>query len=356
MSPSRLSVRRSALLLAVALSGVGAPVRAAGLLVDARGGEALELVSHRVSVSVDDQVARTAVTQVFRNGADRALEATYLFPLPEGAGVSDFAMWIDGDRRPAVIAERAKAVAVYESIVRKRRDPALLEQIGKTRFRMRVFPVLPRSDVKIELVYDEVLDVSGGVCELRHPLRLDRTASRVRDDLTISVRIRSAVPIGAVESPSHAIDVIRSDDAVVVGMEERGATLDDDFVLRYAPDVRSLSMSVAAQRGADEDGTFLLVLNPGLDDEEEVLEKDVLLVMDVSGSMDGPKIEKAIRAMERFVESLRDGDRFNILAFSSAVRRFRDRMVPVDGEAREAAVKFVRGLRAAGGTAIDAAL
>ena len=330
---------------------------ASGLLMDRRGGTALELVSHRVDVTIDDQIARTHVSQVFRNDSARMVEAIYLFPVPEGAGVSDFAMWIDGDRRPAVIAERQKAVRVYESIVRKKRDPALLEQIGKSTFRMRVFPVLPNSETKIELSYDEVLTTEGHVCRYRLPLKMDQErASTLTEDFTVSVRIRSMLPVGAIESTTHAIDVIRTDREIVVGTEKMGATLDQDFELTYRLDVDELSMTVAAQRAADEDGTFLVLLNPGLDDDADVLQKDVILVMDTSGSMGGTKIITARRAMRRFVESLRPGDRFNVLTFSTGVRRFESGLVPVNEETCARAMSFIDDVAAAGGTAIDAAL
>lgn len=327
---------------------------ASGLLIPRGQAGSLEIVSHRVDASIDNQVARTRVTQVFRNPSARTLQAEYLFPLPEGAGVSEFAMWVEGQRREALVIPSGQANQIYDSIVRTKRDPAILEQVGDRSFRMRVFPILPESECKIELVYDEVVPVEGFAGRYVYPLKTSAASSAVTGDFTLSVRIRSALPIGEVVSSTHEIDVIREGGGVLVGTEATGAALDRDFELRYELRNERTSVQVAAARG-DGDGTFLLLLSAGREDVE-IVEKDVILLMDTSGSMKGPKIALAQDAMRYFVQSLRPGDRFNILTFSTGVRRAFDGLRANDAASRAEASAFIDRVVASGGTAIDAAL
>ena len=290
---------------------------------------------------IDNQVAETRVTQVFRNPTSRMLEATYVFPLPEQAAVAELAMWTKGVRRTAVLADVNKARSIYDRITRTRRDPAILEQTGKTSFRIRVFPILPRSEQKIEIVYQETIEATGGVCKYVYPLR-DEVATEVKQDLTMAVRIRSAVPVDEVYSPTHEIDVVRGRDSIAAGFEREGVALDDDFVLYYRPRTDKLSFQVtASRRSPEEDGSFLLLLSPGPSAERDVLSKDVLMVMDVSGSMKGRKIERAKESIRYFVHSLGDEDRFNILTFSTGVRSFRPKLVDATRAERDAAIAFI---------------
>ena len=320
-------------------------------------GQPLEIVSQRVTVEIDHQVAQTRVIQVFRNPTNRMQEAVYLFPLPEGASVSDFVMETEAARRRAVVVERQKAKQIYDGIVRQKRDPALLEQINRVTFKMSVYPVPANGTVTIELTYDEIVPIEKGSCRYVYPLALESgAASTVSGDFTLTVRIRSSHPITNVTSRNHLISQIRKDTEVVVGLEVMQARLDQDFVLEFVPKSEHLGLAVTAQRDQPGDGTFLVLVTPGSEDDDAVLEKDVVLVMDTSGSMDGVKIEKAKAAMRSFVMALRPGDRFNILTFSSDITRMRGQMVEINIDTQDEAMQFIDNLSAGGGTAIDAAL
>lgn len=342
----------------VAVLGTAGVAGASGLLVPNGSQQSLEIVSHSVATVIDNQVARTSITQIFRNPTRRTLEATYVFTLPEEAAVSDFAMWTDGVRRPAVVANREQARRIYQQVVNQRKDPGLLEQTGRRTFQMRVFPILPGADQKVELVYDQTLEVENGTCRFVYPLRMENTAaSSVRGDFTLDVRIRSVYPIASAYSPSHTVSSIRKGEGeFVVGLEAMNARLDKDFVLYYKPEIKKLGFRTIAQKRGQEDGTFLMLLSPGLGDDSSIQPKDILLLMDTSGSMKGDKIELAKESMRYFVNSLRDGDRFNILTFSNDVRSFRPTFVGFDRTVRADALAFIDSIYAGGGTAIDDAL
>src|SRR5580765_1911077 len=133
------------------------PVQANGLLIPSDGSiPPLALVKHEVKVKLVEQVATTDVVQIFRNHTDRALEATYVFPVPSGASVNRFSMWVDGKEVKGEMVEAGKAQQIYTDIVRRTQDPGLLEYIGNNLLRLRVFPIAPKSDQKITLRYTAI--------------------------------------------------------------------------------------------------------------------------------------------------------------------------------------------------------
>src|SRR5207245_9862024 len=126
--------------------------KAPGLLVPTESdGSPLAMRSYEVTVSIEDQVAVTKVVQTFRNDTDRPLEATYVFPVPKGASVRKFVMWVDGKEVSGELVEAEKARSIYTEIVRRTQDPCLLEYMGNNLLRLRVFPVPANGDQKLSL-------------------------------------------------------------------------------------------------------------------------------------------------------------------------------------------------------------
>src|SRR5262249_4610174 len=153
-----------------ALLAVAGSAHAHGLLIpDEKSVPPLAMLNHKVQIAVEDQVAVTRVEQTFRNHTDRPLEATYVFPVPKGASVNDFAMWVDGKRVKGELVEADKARAIYTSIVRRTQDPGLLEYLGNGLLQMKVFPVAARSDQRVSLSYSSVSERSAGVVEYVYP-------------------------------------------------------------------------------------------------------------------------------------------------------------------------------------------
>src|SRR5690606_10042552 len=152
-------------------------------------GQPLALVSHRVDVTVTERGATTRVTQEFQNSTGRPLEATYLFPLPKGASVDEFALWMNGKRETGKALERKEARRIYESIVQRTRDPGLIEYVDAGLFQARVFPVPPNGRQKVELVYTHLVPYQGGVHRYVYPMKTDERATSTLEDFTLNVRI-----------------------------------------------------------------------------------------------------------------------------------------------------------------------
>src|ERR671933_2239999 len=136
----------------------------------ARLPRALPVKAIAIDARISAQVATTHVEQVFRNDTDATLEGTYFFPIPESASVAEFAIW-DGDRRlVGEVRSREEARRIYDEIVRRQRDPGLLEYAGRDLFQASVFPIEPRSTKKIDLTYSQVLKSEGGTVSYRYEL------------------------------------------------------------------------------------------------------------------------------------------------------------------------------------------
>lgn len=314
--------------------------------------------SHAVTVKVEGRVCVTEVDQVFVNPNPRQLEGTYLFPLPEGATIDRFSMWIDGKETPAELLDAAKARGIYEGIVRSMRDPALLEYAERGLFKARVFPIDANGEKRVKIRYAEVLTSDNGTVAYRYPLNTEKFSSRPLESVSVAVTIDAAGPVTSVFSPSHRIDVPKDTNGVVtVGWEARNVTPDRDFLLYWRPTKKDVGISVVAHRDpSDPEGTFLLVLSPRPAEGAKPMPKDVVFVVDTSGSMAGPKMDQAKGALRFCLRSLGDGDRFSIVPFSTEPRPFRDTVIDATPENRAAAEKFVDSIEAAGGTAIDDAL
>jgi len=313
---------------------------------------------HRVTVTIENQVATTRVDQVFVNEHNWDAEGTYIFPLPPGATVSRFVMWVDDQPVEAEILPADKARAIYEEIVRSRRDPALLEYVGRDIVQARIFPIPPGGERRIQLEYTQVLPMEGGMVRYVYPLDTERFSARPIQEVTIRVDIRSPVSLRAIYSPTHQDRAyIRRDGdyRATVSYEETNILPDQNFELVYTVGQEDVGMSLLTYRQPPDDGFFLLLVAPPLEVErEKAVPRDVLLVLDVSGSMKGEKLVQAKDALAYVLEHLNPQDRFNVIAFSSGVRTYARGLQPVSEAA--GAREWVRGLEAMGGTDIHRAL
>jgi Ca-activated chloride channel family protein len=350
----RRTIVTGALVLLAAFA-VSSAAFGAGLLVPAGGGAPLSISSQRVEVDIRDQIASTKITQVFRNDADRQLEAIYTFPVPSGASVTDFVMWIDGKEVRGAVLDKTQARHIYESIVRRARDPGLLEQTGHNTFKVSVFPVPAKGEQKIQIEYFERIGYDSGTCSYVYPLRTPEAASVTNGDFTIVIRMNSRIPMKTVTAVSHKeADIIKATDhSVMVSYEKTQCPLDRDFEVSYVLARPKLGTDVSCFRQAGEDGYFMLSITPPETvDEADILPKDVCFVMDTSGSMLGDKIAQAKAALNFCLKNLRPTDSFNV----TGINQFQKEPVPATPDNIQKAADFVEGFRASGGTAIDAAL
>lgn len=333
---------------------------ATGLLVPTDPNvECLSIVYQRLDVKISEQAAVTRVEQEFRNHTSKPLEAYYLFPLPKEAGVKDFAMWIDGKKITGEVVEADKARKVYEDVVRRLKDPGLLEHMGQNLWRVRVYPVPANGTQKIEISYSELLPRDAGISEYHYPLRAGNKAFTTENDFTVRVELHSQTPLKSVYSPSHEVSIDKKGDhKAIASFEQSKYTLNRDFRLYWTVSDKDVGLSTLQHRpDADEDGYFLALISPPTEAEKLTrVPRDLVFIVDTSGSMNGEKMEQAKGALKFCLNSLKSEDRFAVVSFSTTVASFKDELVKAEKKNVEKAVKWVDELSAQGGTAIDDAL
>jgi len=317
---------------------------------------------HRVSVEIKDQIAVTRVEQEFLNENDWEVEGTYIFPLPEGATVSKFVIWVDGVPLESEILPADQARKIYEDIVRERRDPALLEYIGKDAVRARIFPIPSGASRVVELEYSQVLEMDQGLVRYIYPLNTEKFSARPLEECSVRVELESRQPLRSVYSPTHQdrVEILRQGDTqAVVGYEEYDVLPDQDFELIYTVSQEDVGLNLLTYPDPDgsslfgEEGYFLLLAAPAVE-VDRIVPRDIILVLDTSGSMEGGKLEQAKAAAEYVLEHLNQEDRFNVTAFSTGVKHFAYDLQPAS-EARRA-VEWISRMQALGGTNINEAL
>ena len=318
----------------------------------------LPVKSIKIDTRISSQVATTHVEQVFRNDTDAILEGTYFFPIPESASITEFAIW-EGDRRlVGEVRPREEARRIYDEIVRRQRDPGLLEYAGKDLFQASIFPIPPHSDKKLELTYTQVVRAEGGTVSYRYPLGTGRQAAQI-GSVAGRVEVESKEPVRNVYSPTHVIDVKRHNDRrSLVSFETAGGKEPQDFQLFYTISKEDFGLTLLTHREPGKNGYFLLMISPKDDwTDQEYSAKDVVFVVDTSGSMaDEGKMEKARSALLYGVNILRPQDRFNVISFAGEEHLMEAQLIAADEKGRQRGAAFVKALKPVGGTNINQSL
>ena len=340
-------------LLAFALAGsVAARASAQGWIEPIRPlpRGSIERIRSAVQVAVAGRIARVTVEEWFRNTGPGLGEGTYLYPLPGEAVFSDFSLW-QGDRElKGETMDATQARGIYETIVRQKRDPALIELAGHGLLRARVFPINPGETRKITLRYTQILDRAGDAWRFRYVGGPSGSAA----SRSFRLEVDSAARFGEPYSPTHRVSVTRSGGGLAVTLADSSWSGDLDLLLPLARGL--VGMSLLTQQSLGEDGSFMLLLAPGQAAQAVTLRRDLVAVLDVSGSMSGEKLDQAKAALVQLLGTLRPSDRFRVITFSSDVRRYAPAWTDAAGEHVRDAQQWVRALSAEGGTNIAGAL
>ncbi|MCX8107950.1 MAG: VIT and VWA domain-containing protein, partial [Verrucomicrobiae bacterium] len=305
----------------------------------------LEVRYHRVEASVRDQVATTTVDQEFYNPNDRQLEGTFLFPVPRGAHIDRFSLVVDGRQLDAELLAAEKARQIYEDIVRKHRDPALLEYAGRDLFKVRIFPIEPRGSKRVKLSYTELLKTDFGVTRYLYPLNTEKFSAKPVAEVSIKLEVETAQPLKTIYSPSHSVDVRRhSQNRATVGFESKDVKPDTDFVVLFSVAEGEIGVSMLTHKTGPDDGYFLLFVTPAFEAQPiDIVSKDIAFVLDTSGSMAGKKLDQAKKAITYCIRSLQPTDRFEIIRFSTEPEPLFGRLEDASPASRERAEQFVQG-------------
>lgn len=320
----------------------------------------LTLGFHKVSADIRDGIARTVIEESFVNHTGSRLEGTFYFPLPQDASISGFGMWIGGELVEADVVEKQRAREIYETILRERRDPGLLEWTGGNLFKARVFPIEAHSEKRIKITYTQVLPMRHGKLRYRYGLQSEMLQQNPLRELSINVRVTSALPIRAFTCATHDARISSTAHAAQAEFSAQEYTPDRDFEVEI--DVNAAAAPVVMiphQRG--EDGYFLALLTPpgsaGNWQREIVPEGDpihLVILADTSGSMHATARANQDALIAGLLGSLGENDSFDLATCDTEVHWFNvEKFAGTRDDYAELARGFVANRNSLGWTDLD---
>ena len=306
-------------------------------------------VATTIRAMVEGRVARIEVEEQFRNNGGGMAEGTYHYPLAGEAVFQSLSLWMGEQEMRGELMDVAHARGIYEEIVRRRRDPALVTLAGHQLLRAQVFPIQPGETRKVVLRFTQLLDKEGDALRWRYALGPEERGSARPD---IRVTLRDASQFGRPFSPTHTVRVSGDDGRDVAITDAARGDVELFLPLRST----AAGLSVVSHAPGSEDGYFLLYVTPPELSASPRMGRDLTMVVDVSGSMSGPKLEQAKAAVLQMLSTLSTRDRFRLISFSSGVHAFRDGFTSADPSSVESARNWANSLVADGGTNIEGAL
>ena len=342
--------------------GASANESIGSLIVKVDGREVpLTVGYHKVKVEIRDQIARTTIEESFVNRTDGRLEGIFHFPLPQDASISGFGMWIGNELVEADVVEKQRAREIYETILRERRDPGLLEWTGGNIFKARVFPIEPHSEKRVKIVYTQVLPLRADQYRYSYALRSEMLQKTPLRELSIDVLVSSALPIKKIDSPTHPVRIEKGERSASVQFSAQEYSPTKDFEVVCDIGGRTSDVVTIPHRRGD-DGYFLLQLMPPSPEgnwQREVLPDgeplDVLLVCDTSGSMDSANRKTQASFVGAVLTCLGKDDRFNIAVCDAETKFLFKKPVAAEEENVDQARTWLEDRISLGWTDLDTA-
>ena len=319
------------------------------------------------STDITGQIAVTHVDQIFKNEMNQTVEAVWVFPLPEGAVVTELYYWFNGLRYKAEIRERGEARDAYNQKIRRMLDPALLEYLGDNLYRLSIAPINANTDVRTEITYVELLPYEFGTIEYEFLLKAVELSPKPLNRVSVSGSVQTQSPIKYLNSPSHgtstAMQITQVNDSkydFVFGDEN--FTPEKDLKLAFETireevEVNVLRYTPFVKDSIGTDSYYAVWITPpdNLADEE-IIPKKIVFTADVSSSMEGERIEQLKESLLAFLDNLGPNDMFNIVTFGTNVVSYKPDLTLATPQQIEEAKSFVINIGALGLTNIDDAL
>lgn len=316
-----------------------------------------DLKSMQVNTKITGQSATTSVDQLFYNPGNRSFQGYYYYPLPKNSSIGNFTMYINGKETAGEILDAKKAKKIYEDILRRMQDPALLEYQDQQLLRVRIFPVPAHGEQRVKLTYTHSLNTENGTVAYTFPFRQIGEKAKAIGQISFKIDIESQQPIKALYCPTYEMEIKRKDDHhATLGYEAQNKIPAHDLKIYYSGSKDKMDISLLQFREAQQEGFFFLNLSPGLASKEEIVNKDITFVLDASGSMAGEKMEQAQKALSFCINNLNSKDRFNIVRFSTEATALFHQLESASNSRVDEAEAYIKQLKAIGGTNIEEAL
>jgi Ca-activated chloride channel family protein len=328
--------------------------------------ELINIKTFDATATIEDQIATTHIDQLFFNNTNSVVEATFIFPLPETAIITELIYWFNGKKYIANLRERQSAQNAYNEKIRQRIDPALLQDIGNNIFKLNIAPINPKSDIRFEITYSELLPYEFGKTEYKFFLNTTSLSPVPLERVSLKVNAKTSTSFVNFDSPSHENtaessiqQITPSNYTVTYGDENFMPT--KDYLIRFETSRANISMNAITYvpTPADSMGTdkfFAFWVTPPDNSNNTSLPRNICFSADISSSMEGKQLENLKKSMHTFLDGLASEDRFNIIPFSTNIIKFKSDLVQANAENIAEARKFIDKLGAAGLTNMDDAL
>ncbi len=323
----------------------------------------LQLRKFTATVEIQDQFAVVHVDETFYNDNTSTLEGIYFYEMPEGSKLTEMALWINGQRVEQVIKRREEAVQQYEQIVRRQTDPLLAEQVAENVFRLRLFPLPPRSERRLEIKYLQPLPLKGNAVEFFFPLRLENYAGKQVDSARIHLDLKTqalvdSVWLGAQVPPATTQITALSGTEYLVDLKTTNTAFEYDFSLYFRPETFPVFNTLKfVPDNPNDDGFFLLwTYPPDSFFKKNAGPRQFIFCADISASMIGTRLSQVKQALSYFVDQLQPGDHFNVVAFNTEISTFSPALVQADAANKTRAKTYIQTLSATGLTNLNDAL
>jgi Ca-activated chloride channel family protein len=345
------------LVIVLLLSAGGGLALADGMfLPEALSPDYLAVRYHHVTVRIEDGHAVTRVQQEVYNPYDLQVEVRYLFPVPPEAILSGFWAVVDGQRQQVTHQDAAATNGALYPMVAQRRDPSLLQYADWESLAIDLV-VPPGGSRQMTLEYEEVLAPSGGLYRYRYVLSTERYSAHPLEEVSLTVELHSSLGLASLYSPTHAVTTKRlGPGRAEVTWKAEFIRPTEDFELFFAPSEEGFGGGLLTGRRNGYDH-FLFLFSPDVETtRNSYLPKDIVFVMDRSGSMGGEKIEQVRSGLHFILGQLGEDDRFSIITFDDRVEVFERFLQPVGYRTLQAARRYVDRVSAGGWTDLDLAL
>lgn len=381
-------------------------VKAGSLFVKSPSGEMQEALRMESDVhfAISGLVSRVAVKQHFKNHTQDWLEGIYVFPLPENAAVDRLRIHVGERVIEGVIKEKQEAKKIYQQAKASGKRTALVEQERPNLFTTSVANIGPNEKIIVEISYQQTLEYKNNRFSLRFPMTITpryipgqalasettsfkgtgwsvdtdqvEDASRItppmksnysinKNLIQVTASLDAGFPLSKVNSLYHDINLNRTNHIYAIELQNGKVPMDRDFELFWEPAIGQEPSAALFKENIDGDDYALLMLMPpqadtALDELQKSLSREVVFIIDTSGSMAGKAMEQARQALVMAINTLTPNDRFNVIEFNSVTKKLFTHAIFADYQSRQTAIQYVNNLHSDGGTemypAIDAAL
>lgn len=322
-------------------------------------GNAYIVKAIEINAQIKNQLAQVSVTQTIYNPGKRDLEVELFFPLPNDGVIQNFMMMVNGQEIPGELMKRDDANRIYQAIVSRKKDPALMQYAGYGLFKTSVFPIAIGEQREITVSYSQLCKKKNNAVAFSYPLGTQQFSKKALEKVSFHAFIQSEKEINNIYSPSYEIAVNQpAKNSAEINFELNNTLPENDFRFYYSLDDSDVGATVLSYKPTEnKDGYFMLMASPSINlKSEKVSKKNIIFVLDKSGSMAGAKIDQSKKALSYVMRNLNLGDCFNVITYDDRVQLYKQKNQVFSEAAKNEAIHYVNQLSSGGGTNINEAL